>query len=88
LPIKDRLRLWWRCGGYVRRHAWQLLFAVDARYAFRKDDEVGKGVPRLMNGVEPIYDLLTDNVVGHALAMLLLRLWFAVTWAWLSFKKR
>ena len=84
----ERGQLWWRCGIYVRRHAWQLTFACDARRAFRKGIPVGQGRPVLTENFEPVYQLLTDNPLGRLAATLLLRLWFELTDYWLRFKER
>jgi len=80
---RDRLRLWWRCGCYVRNHAWQLTFAWDARRAFRQGIPVAEAPMILTKNFEPIYNLLTDNPVGRLLATLLLRSWFEATDFWL-----
>ncbi len=79
LNWRDRRRIWRHSGSYVRNHAWQLSFAIDARRAFRKGIPVGKGQPVLTQWFEPIFDLLTDNRLGNFLAMLLLRIWFVCT---------
>ncbi len=80
---RERWRIWWRSGCYVRNHAWQLTFARDARRAFRQGIPVGHGRARLTKNFEPVYDLLTDHPPGRLLATLLLRLWFEVTDLWL-----
>lgn len=81
-------RIWWQSGCYVRRHAWQLLFAVDARRAFRRGVPVGQGSIALTRACEPLYDLLTDNPLGRLAATLLLRFWFETTELWLRRKER
>lgn len=80
----ERWRLWWRCGCYVRSHAWQLTFALDAARAFRQGLPVGRGRLRLTEWCEPLYELLTDNPAGRLAATLLLRLWFELTDLWLQ----
>jgi rSAM/selenodomain-associated transferase 2 len=81
-------RIWWLSGRYVQRHAWQLAFAHDARRAFRRGIPVGQGEAKLTRVFEPIYDLLTDNLLGRLAATLLLRLWFEATDLWLRNKER
>lgn len=84
---KAAWQLWRQSGAYVRRHAWQLTFAIDARRAFRNRVPVGQGRMWLTNCFEPIYDLLTDNPLGRFAATILLRLWFFVTEGWLKSKE-
>ena len=84
---RNAWRIWWQGGCYVRRHAWQLTFAVDARRAFRLGVPVGQGNARVTRWCEPVYDLLTDNLLGRAAATLLLRAWFEMTDAWLLRKE-
>jgi len=74
----EKWRLWWRCGCYVRKEAWQLAFAGDARRAFRQGLPAGAGKLSLTEKFEPVYELLTDNPAGRLLATLLLRVWFEV----------
>ena len=71
----------------MRRHAWQLAFALDARRAFRRGLPVGQGGMSLIRSLEPLYDLLTDNPIGRLVATILLRLWFEVTGLWLRRKE-
>ncbi|MCD6188493.1 MAG: glycosyl transferase, partial [Desulfuromusa sp.] len=84
LPIRERWRYWWLSGCYIRGHAWQLFFAVDARRAFRQNLPVGSGNKTWLNFFEPVYDFLTDNLLGRFCATLLLRSWFELTSLWLS----
>lgn len=85
---KAAWQIWWRSGAYVRRHAWQLTFALDARRAFRRGIPVGQGRMTLTGVFEPIFDLLTDNHLGRFAATILLQLWFLVTKKWLKSKER
>lgn len=80
---KAAWRIWWNGGIYIRKHAWQLAFALDARREFRRETPIGQGRMRVTMVFEPIYDLLTDNLLGRIAATLLLRLWFEVTDLWL-----
>ena len=72
----------------MRKHAWQLSFAIDARRAFRNGLPVGQGQPLFTRWFEPVYDLLTDNPVGRLLATLLLYLWFLCTGVWLRTQEK
>ncbi len=87
LPAGDAWQIWWRSGCYLRRHIWQLLFALDARNAYRAKRPVGKGRLRLTRLGEPLLDLLTDHPPGRFLATCLLYLWFHLTCAWLRRKE-
>lgn len=88
LGWRERWGIWYHSGAYVRKHAWQLSFAIDARRAFRHGIPVGQGRMTLTNCLEPSYDLLTANLLGRLAATLLLRLWFEVTDIWLRIKER
>jgi len=87
LGWRDSWRIWYQAGCYVRRHAWQMTFAVDSRRAFFLGVPVGKGDARLTAYCEPVYDMLTDNCCGRLAATLLLRSWFALTALWLRKKE-
>ncbi len=84
---KNAWKIWWQGGCYVRRHAWQLLFAIDARRAFRRGVPVGDGEMGITRSVEPLYDLVTDNRLGRLAATLLLRCWFELVYWWLRWKE-
>ena len=88
LDRRSRWRIWWRSGCYIRKHAWQLAFAVDAKRAFRQGVPVGKGRPVLTQWFEPLFDLLTNNPLGRLLATILLYLWFYATGIWLRLRER
>lgn len=81
-------QIWQKSGAYVRRHAWQLSFALDARRAFGRGIPVGQGRMTLTCLFEPLYDLLTDNPVGRFAATVLLQVWFKLTDIWLLSKER
>ncbi|PLX89369.1 MAG: glycosyl transferase [Desulfuromonas sp.] len=72
----DRRELWARSGHYVRSHAWQLFFFLDAKRAFRRGRGPGQGRLFWLRLLEPGFTLLTDNPLGRALATILLRIWF------------
>lgn len=84
---RKRWQIWWRSGCYVRRHAWQLAFAIDARIAFCRSVPVGQGRLWWCEKFEPLYNLVSDNLLGRLAAMLLLRCWFVVTMLWLRVKE-
>ncbi len=88
LPIRERWKIWWQAGCYIRNHAWQLFFAVDARRAFRKGLPIGTGKSTCINYFEPIFSFLTDNIFGQFCATILLRCWFELTDLWLKKKER
>ncbi|MDA3903040.1 MAG: TIGR04283 family arsenosugar biosynthesis glycosyltransferase [Desulfuromusa sp.] len=88
LPVKERWAIWWQGGCYIRQHAWQLFFAVDAQRALRKSLPVGTGNCRWLNFFEPIYNFLTDNPLGRLCATVLLRSWFEITALWLARKEK
>ncbi|SHI51325.1 transferase 2, rSAM/selenodomain-associated [Malonomonas rubra DSM 5091] len=87
LPVKERFLLWWRCGGYVRRHAWQLFFAVDAMRAFYLKFPPGQGSLRVTNCFEPLWNLLSDNLFGRLVATFALRCWFEIVDLWLRVRE-
>ncbi len=85
LTFPERVRLWFRCGSYVRQHAWQLAFALDVKRAHKNNIPVGQGRMTLVKLFEPIYNLLTNHFPGRVAATLLLWIWFYVTWGGLLF---
>jgi rSAM/selenodomain-associated transferase 2 len=75
-PWSERLRIWYRTGGYVRANAWQLALSRHARRAWRND------LPPASLPLAPVlrfrrrFDLATAHPPGNALAALLTWLWF------------
>ncbi len=88
LPFKERLSIWYRSGSYVRGHAWQLAFALDAKRAFQNNVPPGQGKMFWVKLFEPTFNLLTNNLPGRLAATLLLWLWFYTIWIWLLFSER
>ncbi len=88
LPFRQRLGIWYHSGSYVRGHAWQLAFALDAKRAFRKGLPAGAGKMSWVKLFEPLYNLLTNNLPGRLAATLLLWLWFYTAWLALSLTER
>jgi len=76
LPWAVRLRIWYRTGGFVRSHAWQLVLLRVARRSWRQ------GVPPWAVPVEAIgnfqrwFEPLTDHPPGRVLAAMLTWLWY------------
>lgn len=76
LPLRQRARIWYRTGNYVRGNAWQLALRRQARRAF------AAGLPPAAVPSEPLlrfrqrFDALTDHPVGNLIAALLTWLWF------------
>ncbi|MCM2264993.1 MAG: TIGR04283 family arsenosugar biosynthesis glycosyltransferase [Desulfuromonadales bacterium] len=76
LPFRERARIWYRTGGYVRGNAWQLMLRHIARRAF------DKALPPEDVPLEPVlrfrrrFDALTDHPPGHFTAALLTWIWF------------
>lgn len=75
LPPGERRRLWLATGAYVRRHAWQIPFALDARRAYRRRLPVGEGTLPLLALHDRWFDRLTANRVGCVAVA-------GLTWGW------
>jgi hypothetical protein len=81
LPIRDRARIWYRTGGYVRGNAWQLVLQSTVRRAF------AAGLPPAAVPLEPVlrfrrrFDALTDHPPGRLATALL-------TWCWFRTRRR
>jgi len=86
---RDRRSIWFRSGCYIRNHAWQLAFYLDARRAFRKGVPPGEGKLTCLRLFEPVFNFFTDNFLGRYAATLLLKVWFRVVYfrAWLAERK-
>ncbi|PLX85078.1 MAG: glycosyl transferase [Desulfuromonas sp.] len=76
LPLRQRLLIWYRTGGYVRPNAWQIAFFFDVRRNFRKGIPPGEGRTSVLDAFEPWFERLTDHPPGRAAAALLTRIWF------------
>ena len=76
LPWSERLRIWYRTGGFVRANVWQLALRHRVRRAF------SAGLPPEAVPLEPVLrfrrgcDAFTDYPPGRLLAALLTWLWF------------
>jgi rSAM/selenodomain-associated transferase 2 len=76
LTRRDRLRLWYATGRYVRGNAWQLALACDTRRSFRRGIPPGVGELPTLAFYDRYLDRLTDHPPGRLAAALL-------TWLWL-----
>lgn len=83
-----RWKLWYLSGSYVRRHAWQLFFALDARHSFRAGLKPAQGSTPRLDFMMPLWDFLTDNRFGRGFVTLMLRCWFESTRKWLKYRER
>jgi len=76
LPRRDRLRLWYATGSYVRDNAWQLALACDTHRNFRRRIPPGEGELPVLAFYDRYLDRLTNHPPGRLAAALL-------TWLWL-----
>lgn len=83
LPRHERWRLWLATGTYVQRHAWQVFFAIDARRARMQGRPLSITPTPRLNFFMPPLNLLTDNVIGHAVTAVLVKTWFVAMRYWL-----
>ena len=82
LPLRERSRLWYATGDYVRSQGWQPAFAFDVRTQYRLGLAVGAGATPWLKRWDRWLDPLTDNPLGRLLTMALVWCWFQVTWRW------
>ncbi|BCR05476.1 glycosyl transferase [Desulfuromonas versatilis] len=85
--VAERLQLWWRTGGYVRRHGWQLALAWDAWRSFRRYIPPAQGPLAVLRVFDRWFDRLTDNPAGHLGATLLVWCWFNALWLLLRLRR-
>lgn len=76
----QRRQIWLRTGAYVRTHAWQIPFSLDARRAFLRRVSVGEGVTPMLDFHDRWFDRLTDNRFGRLMAT-------GLTWCWYHWVK-
>jgi glycosyltransferase involved in cell wall biosynthesis len=79
LPLRERLLLWYRTGGYVRANAWQFAFALDAWRGFRRGIPVSAGTTPLLNFYDRRLDCLTNHPPGQLVAA-------GIVWLWLRYR--
>lgn len=77
LPLRERLGLWYRTGGYVRGNAWQIPLFLDVRRALSRGGD--EDATPLLSLHDRIFDPITDNPAGRAAAALLTLIWFRLT---------
>ncbi len=83
-PLRQRVRLWYQTGCYVRPNAWQLAYAWDVRRNFRAHLAPGTGPTPTLTAFDRWYDRLTDHPPGRLTASALVWIWFYLTWWWLK----
>jgi len=76
LPARERRRLWMATGRFVRSHAWQIPFALDARRGFSRGRHPDQLSSPLLNFHDRWFERFTDNSCGRVLAAVLTWLWF------------
>jgi len=76
-----RRRIWLATGRYVRTHAWEIPFALDARRAYRSKVPVGSGSAGFLAFHDRWFNRLTNNCFGDTAAAVL-------TWCWFRWLKR
>ena len=79
LPDNQRKHIWFRSGCYVRQHAWQLFFCVDALMSYLVRTPSCDVRPRLTRICEPVFDFITANKAGCLISTLALKIWFHST---------
>ncbi len=79
LPAKRRREIWLLSGCYVRGHAWQLFFCLDAVISYLRGKPSSQVQMRVTRFCEPLFSTLTGNRMGNRVATLLLQGWFHVT---------
>lgn len=82
LPLRERARLWYGTGGYVRSQGWQPAFALDVRAQYRLGLAVGAGSTPWLKVWDRWLDPLTNHPLGRLLTMALVWCWFQLTWRW------
>jgi rSAM/selenodomain-associated transferase 2 len=78
LPLRERCRLWYGTGSYVRSNAWQIAFALDVRRRFRGGLPPGKGGGWITESFERWFRF-TDHPPGRFAVSILVWIWFHMT---------
>jgi rSAM/selenodomain-associated transferase 2 len=86
LSRRERCRLWYRTGSYVRQNVWQLAFALDARRNFRRGLPPGEGGTKTLESFERWFPI-TDHPPGRFAAAILVWIWFHLTCLWRRFRE-
>jgi rSAM/selenodomain-associated transferase 2 len=76
LSFKQRCRLWYATGRYVRGQAWQLVYFREARRHFLSGSPVSEVSSGKYQQFRRWFDPLTDNPVGICLTAILVWCWF------------
>jgi len=76
LPPHERRRIWRETGRYVRSHAWQIPFALDARRGFVRGYSPDALPTPLLCFHDRWFDRITANRCGDGLAAFLTRTWY------------
>ncbi|RMF42015.1 MAG: glycosyltransferase, partial [Deltaproteobacteria bacterium] len=77
LPGPRRRRIWLQAAVFVRTQAWQLLLARRIKRGIWCLETDPGTIEAALDRFDRIYDRLTDNRLGHFLALVLLYLWLA-----------
>ncbi|GAB4163713.1 MAG: TIGR04283 family arsenosugar biosynthesis glycosyltransferase [Geothermobacteraceae bacterium] len=77
LPGPRRRRIWLQAAAFVRTQAWQLLLARRIKRGIWCLETDPGTIEAALDRFDRIYDRLTDNRLGHFLALVLLHLWLA-----------
>jgi hypothetical protein len=77
---------WYKTGRYVRGNAWQLVFALECGINRRRGFTPGARAPKFTEGFERVFNFITDNPVGNALAGGLTHAVFHGLWAVLEYR--
>jgi len=76
LPMRERARIWYHMGRFVRGNAWQPVLRRAARRAFAAGTAPGAVALEPVRRFCRWFDLLTDHPAGHLAAALLTWIWF------------
>ena len=79
LPWRERFRLWYRTGCYVRGNAWQLALAWEVRRQFRQGVALSEMTTPCLHVFDRCFDRLTDHPPGRLASMILVWSWFHLT---------
>lgn len=82
LSLRERSRLWYGTGGYVRSQGWQPAFVLDVRAHYRMGLPVGSAATPWLKRWDRWLGPLTDNPFGRLLTTALVWCWFQITWRW------
>jgi hypothetical protein len=76
LPLRERCRLWYETGRFVRANAWQLALALDVRHNFQRRVPLEEMTTPALDFFDRWFDRLTDHPPGRLVATALVRFWF------------